>query len=337
MTPAIQASVTHRLQRVTATIIAGLIAASPSAFGQAYPSKPITLIVPTAPGGPVDVTARVVAPEMSAILKQRIVVENRPGAAQKIGIQSLLRAPKDGYTFSTASGASLTINPLIDTAIGYDPLRDFTLLTYAVEIPSVLVVNPALPVRTLDELVAYAKANPSRLAYGSGGSGTSLHFGTESLLSLLAITALHIPYKSSAPALQGLLGGEINLLMPDVGTAKGHIHAGKLRALAISGGQRAKEFPDVPTYAESGRPELKGYEGYKQWVGFMAAAGIPQEATMALQGALEQALRAPKIRESLANLGFPVVGSTPEQFAAWLRAELEANKKMLDSGAVKLQ
>lgn len=314
-----------------------LVAMSHGAFGQAYPVKPITLIVPTAPGGPVDVTARMVAPELSAILKQRIVVENRPGAAQKIGIQSLLRAPKDGYTFSTASGASLTINPLLDPAIGYDPLRDFTLLTYAVEIPSVLVVNPSLPVHTIGELVAYAKANPGRLAYGSGGSGTSLHFGTESLLSLLGFTALHVPYKSSAPALQGLLGGEINLLMPDVGTARGHVHAGKLRALAISGAQRAKDFPDVPTYAETGRPELKAYEGYKQWVGFMAAAGIPQEAAMALQNALDQALRSPKLRESLGNLGFPVIGSTPEQFAASLRSELDAHKKMLDSGAVKLQ
>ncbi|MFM9882493.1 MAG: Bug family tripartite tricarboxylate transporter substrate binding protein, partial [Burkholderiales bacterium] len=295
------------------------------------------LIVPTAPGGPVDVTARIVAPEMSTILKQRIVVDNRPGAAQKIGIQTLLRAPADGYTFSTASGASLTINPLLDAAIGYDPLRDFTLLTYAVEIPSVLVVNPSLPVHSLRELVAYAKANPGRLTYGSGGSGTSLHFGTESLLGVLGITALHVPYKSSAPALQGLLGGEINLLMPDVGTVKAHVHAGKLRALAASGAQRAKEFPDVPIYAETGASGLKGYEGYKQWIGFIAVAGIPQEAKLALQGALEHALRSPKIRESIGNLGFAVVGSTSEQFAASLRAELEANRKMLESGAIKGQ
>jgi tripartite-type tricarboxylate transporter receptor subunit TctC len=309
----------------------------PAAFGQPYPHKPITLIVPTAPGGPVDVTARIVAPEMSAILMQRIIVDNRPGAAQKIGIQTLLRAPADGYTFSTASGASLTINPVLDPAVGYDPLRDFTLLTYAVEIPSVLVVNPSLPIQSLGELIAYGKAHPGRLTYGSGGSGTSLHFGTESLLSLLGITALHVPYKSSAPALQGLLGGEINFLMPDVGTAKSHVQAGKLRALAASGVQRMKEFPDVPTFAEAGGPGLKGYEGYKQWIGFIAAAGIPQEARVALQGALEQTLRSPKIRESLGNLGFPVVASTPEQFAAWLRVELDANKKVLESGAVKRQ
>ena len=318
-------------------VVAAAGVLSTGALGQGYPHKPITLIVPTAPGGPVDVIARVVVPELSAILKQRIVVDNRPGAAQKIGIQALLRAPKDGYTFSTASGASLTINPLIDAAIGYDPLRDFTLLSYAVEVPSILVINPSLPVHSLGDLVAYARANPGRLAYGSGGSGTSLHFGTESLLSLLSLTALHVPYKSSAPALQGLLGGEISLLMPDVGTAKGHVQAGKLRALAISGAQRAKEFPDVPIYAETGRPELKAYEGYKQWVGFMAAAGIPQEAAAALQVALEQALRTPKIREAVGNLGFPVVGATPEQFAASLRSELDAHRKMLDSGAVKLQ
>ena len=314
----------------------GLMAPA-GALGQTYPNKPITLIVPTAPGGPVDVTARIVAPEMSTILKQRIVVDNRPGAAQKIGIQSLLRAPIDGYTFSTASGASLTINPLIDGAIGYDPLRDFTLLTYAVEIPSVLVVNQASPQRSLGELVAYAKANPGKLAYGSGGSGTSLHFGTEALLSLLGITALHVPYKSSAPALQGLLGGEINFLMPDVGTAKSHIAGGKLHALAVNGSRRTKEFPEVPTYPETGVVGLTGYEGYKQWIGFIAAARIPQEASLALRGALEQALRSPRIRESLGNLGFPVVASTPEEFAALLRSELESNRKMLESGAVKRQ
>lgn len=309
----------------------------PGASAQTYPHKPITLIVPTAPGGPVDVTARVVATEMSLILKQRIVVDNRPGAAQKIGIQALLRAPNDGYTFSTASGASLSINPLIDAAIGYDPLRDFTLLTYAVEVPSMLVVDPALPARALSELVTYAKSNPGKLAYGSGGTGTSLHFGTEGLLSLLGITALHVPYKSSAPALQGLLGGEINLLMPDIGTVKSHLNAGKLRALAVSGTSRTKEFADVPTYPETGLPGLKGYEGYKQWIGFIAAAGIPQDASSALQSALEQALRTPKIRETLGNMGFPVVGSTAREFAVLLRADLESNKKMLDSGVVKLQ
>ncbi|MFM9969785.1 MAG: Bug family tripartite tricarboxylate transporter substrate binding protein [Burkholderiales bacterium] len=306
------------------------------ALAQAYPNRPITLIVPTAPGGPVDVTARLVAPEMSNVLKQRVVVDNRPGAAQKIGIQTLLRAPIDGYTIAAASGAAMTINPLIDAAIGYDPLKDFTLLTYAVELPTVLVINPALPARSFGELVAHARANPGKLAYGSGGNGTSLHFGTEALLALLGIKALHVPYKSSAPALQGLLGGEINFLMPDIGTAKSHVIAGKLLAVAASGAKRADELPNVPTYAEASIAALKGYEGYKQWVGFIAAAGIPQETASALQAALEHALRAPKIKESLANMGFPVVASTPQQFGAWLRSELESNRKMIDSGAVKL-
>lgn len=320
------------------TLIAAALGGSCGAIAQStYPNRPITLIVPTAPGGPVDVTARMVAPEISTLLKQRVIVDNRPGAAQKIGIQTLLRAPNDGYTFSAASGAALTINPLIDNAIGYDPLKDFTLLTYAVELPTVLVVNPALPVRSLGELVAHARANPGKLAYGSGGNGTSLHFGTEALLSLLGISVLHVPYKSSAPALQGLLGGEINLLMPDIGTAKPHVQGGKLVALAASGSRRAEEFPNVPTYLETGVAGLKGYEGYKQWVGFIAAAGMPQEAATSLQRALDQALRMPKIKESLGNMGFPVVGSTSQQFAAWLRAELESNKKMMDSGAVKLQ
>jgi len=307
-----------------------------AAQAQSYPSKPITLIVPTAPGGPVDVTARLVAPEMSNILKQRVLVDNRPGAAQKIGIQSLLRAPADGYTIAAASGAALTINPLLDNAIGYDPLKDFSLLSFAVELPTVLVVSPSMPVRSLGEWVAYARSNPGKLAYGSGGAGTSLHFATEALLSLLGLTALHVPYKSSAPALQGLLGGEINLLMPDVGTAKSHILGGKIHALAGSGSKRSEELPSVPTYAEANLPALKGYDGYRQWVGFIAAAGVPPDTASALHRSLDQALRTSKIRESLASLGFPVVSSTPQQFAAWLRSELESNKKMIDSGAVKM-
>jgi tripartite-type tricarboxylate transporter receptor subunit TctC len=284
----IASSINHRSIRFAGiAAIAACLAVPLCVRAQAYPNKPITLIVPTAPGGPVDVTA--------------------------------------------------TINPLIDKAIGYDPLKDFALLTYAVEIPTVLVVNPSLPVRSFAELVAHARANPGKLSYGSGGTGTSLHFGTEEMLSLLGITVLHVPYKSSAPALQGLLGGEINILMPDVGTAKAHIASGKVIALATSGTRRSEEFPNLPTYGESGIPALKGYEGYKQWIGFIAAAGIPQEAATMLQAALVQALRAPKIRESLGNMGFPVVGSTPQQFAASLRSELESNKKMMDSGAVKLQ
>ena len=316
--------------------ITGCLGIPVFALAQTYPNRPLTLITPTAAGGPVDVTARLVASEISVILKQRVVVDNRPGASQKIGIQALLRAPRDGYTFAAASGASLTINPLLDRTLGYDPLKDFTLLSYAIEIPTMLVVNPSVPARSLGELVAYAKANPEKLSYGSGGTGTSLHFSTAALLSMLGITALHVPYKSSGPALLGLLNGAISILMPDIGTAKSHVSSGKLLALAISGSKRSEEFPNVPIFSEMGIPELKGYDGYKQWVGFIAAAGIPQEAATMLQGALDQALRAPKVKEVFGTMGFPIISSTPQQFADQLRGELEYNQKMMDSGVVNL-
>jgi tripartite-type tricarboxylate transporter receptor subunit TctC len=329
----------NRLSRsfMVVAVMAACLGLPIFAQAQIFPNKPITLIVPTAPGGPVDVTARLVASEMSTILKQRVVVENRPGGAQKIGIQSLLRAPRDGYTFAAASGASLAINPLIDSAIGYDPLKDFTFLSFAIELPTVLVVNPSVPARSLGELVAYAKANPGKLTYGSGGNGTSLHFGTEEFLSLLGINALHVPYKSSGPALLGLLANEISMLMPDVGTAKSHIIAGKVLPLANSGIKRSEDLPNVPTFNETGIKEVKDYSGYKQWVGFIAAADMPQEAATVLQKAIDQSLNAAKVKESFRTMGYPVVSSTPQQFATRLRLELESNKKLMASGAVKLQ
>ncbi|TMG77882.1 MAG: tripartite tricarboxylate transporter substrate binding protein [Betaproteobacteria bacterium] len=196
-----------------------------ASHAQGFPAKPILLILPTAPGGPVDIVARIVAPEASKLLGQPVVMENRPGASQKIGIHGMLRAPRDGYTLAAISPASATINPLVDRNVGYDPLKDFTLLSQTVGHPAVVTVHPSLPVRTLQELVAYAKANPGKLAYGSGGNGTSLQFSTSELLMKLGITAVHVPYKSDGPALNDLLGGQINLMIPRaVGAARDQQH-----------------------------------------------------------------------------------------------------------------
>jgi tripartite-type tricarboxylate transporter receptor subunit TctC len=302
------------------------------AYGsEIYPNKPITLIVPTAPGGPVDMAARIVSIELSKILGQRVVIINKPGASQKIGIETLLRSPKDGYTFAACSAASMTISPAIDKNIGYDPLKDFVMLANGIENNRVLVIHPSTPAKNLIELIAYAKANPGKLTYGSGGNGTTLHFSTASLLNLLGLNALHVPYKSSGPALMGVLSGEVNLLMPDVGDVLKHINNGSLIALGISGATRNDKLPSLPTMKESGVQELKNWT-YSSWIGFVAAEGTPLYVTDKLQNALQSALKNPKTKDAFEAVGFTVLASSGEQFQARVREEYELNLKLLSSG-----
>ena len=223
----------RRLLRATAAI-AGCLGIAAFAVAQSYPSKPILIIASTAPGGPVDITARTVAPELSKILGQPVNIENRPGASQKIGTLSLLRSPKDGYTIGMVSPASLTINPLMDRAVGYDPLKDFTFLTYAVESPLVVMVHPTLPVRSMQELVAYGKANPNKIAFGTGGNGTAIHFATEAILSKVGVSGLHVPYKSDAPAHTALIAGEIGMLLPVAAIVKPYVDSRKFITLSTT-------------------------------------------------------------------------------------------------------
>ncbi len=307
-----------------------------ASHAQSFPVKPVLLVLPTAPGGPVDIVARIVAPEASKLLGQPIVMENRPGASQKIGIHSMLRAPRDGYTFAAISPASATINPLVDRDVGYDPLKDFTLLSQTVGHAAVVTVHPSVPVRTLQELVAYARANPGKLTYGSGGNGTSLQFSTSELLMKLGITAVHVPYKSDAPAFNDLLGGQINLMVPGMPVVKSALEAGRLVPLAVSGKSRSPQLPNVPTYGETGIPELKDHS-YRVWIGFAAGAGIPEEAARKLEDAFMRAPRAPAVRQSLEASDFEVIASNAQEFSRELRAELDRNRRVIASGAITVE
>src|SRR5206468_2334426 len=202
--------------------------------------------------------------------------------------------------------------------------------------PAVVTVHPSVPVRTMQELVAYAKANPGKLTYGSGGNGTSLQFSTSELLMKLGITAVHVPYKSDAPAFTDLLGGQINLMIPALGVVKSALEAGRLVPLAISSTTRSPHLPNVPTYGETGIPELKDYS-YRIWIGFAAGAGIPEEAARRLQNAVMRAPRAPAVRQSLEANDFEVIASTAQQFARELREELDRNRKVIASGAITIE
>lgn len=321
--------------RSIALAIAVTSIASP-ALAQTYPSRPITLIVPVNPGGPNDVVARLVAAQLSKLLGQSVVVENRPGASQKIGIRSMLNAPKDGYTISVVSPASMTINPLLDRAVGYDPLKDFTFLTEAVSLYYVLVVNPSLPVKSLQELVVYGNTKPDKLAYGTGGSGTLIHFATQQVLQKLGVTALPVHYKGDGPALMDLLSGQIQLMLAGTGVAQPYIDSGRLFPLATSGPERLPEMANVPTYRQTGIKALENFTT-QSWVGFIAAAGIPAEAARKLHDTLAMALRLPELRKSLEAAGFQVVGSTPNEFAAMVRSALEENRRVIESGAIKAE
>jgi len=326
-------------ERVVARAVAALacsLAYAMASHAQSFPVKPVLLVLPTAPGGPVDIVARIVAPEASKLLGQPIVMENRPGASQKIGIHSMLRAPRDGYTFAAISPASATINPLVDRNVGYDPLKDFTLLSQTVGHAAVVTVHPSVPVRTLQELVAYARANPGKLTYGSGGNGTSLQFSTSELLMKLGITAVHVPYKSDAPAFNDLLGGQINLMVPGMPVVKSALEAGRLVPLAVSGKSRSPQLPNVPTYGETGIPELKDHS-YRVWIGFAAGAGIPEEAARKLEDAFMRAPRAPAVRQSLEASDFEVIASNAQEFSRELRAELDRNRRVIASGAITVE
>ena len=292
------------------------------------------MVVPVNPGGPNDTVARIIAPHLSKLLGQPVVVENRPGASQKIGIKSMLAAPKDGYTIALVSPASMTINPLIDKQIGYDPLKDFTLLTQAVSMYYVLVVHPSLPVKSVQELAAYAKAHPDKLAYGTGGSGTIIHFATQQVLQKLDITALPVHYKSDGPALTDLIGGQIQFMVAYSGAAKPFIDRGSLTPLASTAPERLAELPNVPTYKQTGIKALENFTT-EAWIGFVASAGIPAEAARKLNGALVKVVQLPEVKKSLESAGFNVVASTPGEFAAMLRASLDDNRKVIESGAIK--
>lgn len=309
--------------------------ASP-ALAQTYPSRPITLIVPVNPGGPLDMLARLIAPPLGKLLGQPVVVENRAGASQKIGIQKMLNSPKDGYTIALASPASMTINPLLEKAVGYDPLKDFTFLTEAVSYSYVLVAHPSLPVKSVQQLVAYVKANPDKIAYGTGGSGTAIHFASQQLLQKLGINILPVHYKGDGPALLGLLGNQVQIMVAGTGAAKPFIESGKLTALASTGPERVPELPNVMTYRQTGIKSLENFST-TSWLGVVAADGLAPEAEKKLDDALVKVLQLPEVRKSLEGAGFQVVASTPAEFASMVRTTLEENRKVIESGAIKVE
>ena len=297
---------------------------------QQYPVRPIRFIVPFAPGGSTDLLARFLAPRLTEALGQTVIVDNRGGAGGVIGAELAARAPADGYTIVLGSPGPLTINPNLQK-VPYDTLRDFAPITLATISPFTLVVHPSLPVNSVKDLVALAKAKPGSLNYGSAGNGSVAHFSTEQFKALAGVDIVHVPFKGSGPAVADLLGGRLHLMFENLPTIVPHVRTGKLRMLAVGTQTRSALVPEVPTVAESGVP---GYESSTAF-GVLAPARTPAAVIMRLNREAVKALQAADLKEKLSGLGLEAVGSTPQQYAAHLKDELAKYGRIVKSAGIK--
>ncbi len=297
----------------TALGIAAGLALAGAALAQPYPSKPIRYIVPFPPGGPTDTFSRALTAQLAEALGQPVVVENVPGAAAAIGMDRLAKSPADGYTIGLATTGSHAINPHLYSKIPYNALKDFTPLSLAVAYVNVLVVNPAVPAQSVAELIAYAKANPGKVNFGSAGNGSSNHLSGELLKSLTGAPMQHVPYKGSAPALTDVVSGQLTFMFDILVTSLPQSRSGRVRALAVTSAKRSPFAPDIPTMAESGVP---GYAeaGSDLWFGIVAPAGLPKPVVEKLNGELIRVLRSPAMRERISGQYFDVWTSSPAEF-----------------------
>jgi len=295
-----------------------------------YPTKPIRIVVPFPAGGTTDVLARAAAQKLTESLGQPVVVDNRPGAGGNIGAELVAKSAPDGYTLLMGTVGTHAINPSLYPKMPYDHVRDFAPIILVAGVPNVLVVNPSLPVNSVQELIAYAKANPGKLNFASSGNGTSIHLSAELFKTMAGVQMTHVPYKGSAPALQDLVGGQVQLMFDNLPSSLALIKAGKLKALAVTSKTRAPALPEVPTMAESGLP---GFEA-SSWFGLLGPAGTPQPAITKVNAEIAKWLATPEAKEKLIAQGANVAGGTPEDFARHIAAETAKWQKVVkDSGA----
>jgi len=304
--------------RIVSTAIALLVSAGVGAQpAPAWPVKPVRIVVPFSPGGSTDVTARVIGQRLTEQIGQSFAIDNRAGAGGNIGAELVAKAPPDGYTLLLATTGVMSINQYLYKVLAYDPERDFAPITQLGGLPLVLVANPALPARTLKELVAIARKRPGDLTFASSGIGGGTHMTAELFNAASGLKMVHVPYKGSPQAIQDLVAGNVILMFDQVVSSMPQVNAGKLRALAITSAQRFQTLPDLPTIAESGFP---GFESVS-FNGLAAPAATPREIVNRVQGEVAKALKTPELRERMLRDGMEPVGSTPEAFATFIRSE----------------
>jgi tripartite-type tricarboxylate transporter receptor subunit TctC len=303
--------------RAVAAAALMLVLAS-GAQAQTYPNRPIRLLVGLAPGGGTDVTARIVAAKLGDLLGQQIIVENRAGSGGLIAADTAAKATADGYTLLFGAISYSAIFASLYKKLPYDPVKDFAPISLVATLPNVLVVNPSLPVKSVSDFVAYAKARPGNISYGSSGNGSSLHLSMEMLKTMAGIDVLHVPYKGGAPALADLIGGQIQVMFDNLPGQIAYIKSGRTRALAVTTAKRNAQLPDVPTMIESGVP---GFE-VTVWYGIFAPAGVPKAVVAKLNADLVKTLNLPDVKDRMAQQGADPAPTTPEQFAAFQKSEV---------------
>ena len=317
---------------VAATCLAGMIAASPAAANDWPKQKPITVIVPFAPGGSSDITARSVTQGLAERLGQTVVAENRPGANSSIGAQALARSAPDGYTMMVGSIGTFAINEALFKNLSYNPSKDFRYLSQAVRNPNVLVTSPSFPANTVDELVEYAKKNPNSISYANSGTGSSDQLSAILFRQQTGTTGMDVPYRGGGAAIIDLLGDQVNVSFQNLGAVQTHVQGGKLKALAVTGAERVPELPDVPTLKELGHENIVIYS----WQGFAVPKGTPDDVVNKLSGALQETLKQEDVSKTLRGLGFEVVANTPEEFTKFQQEEVARWREVIESANIQI-
>jgi tripartite-type tricarboxylate transporter receptor subunit TctC len=303
------------------------------ALAQAWPSKPMRIVIAQAPGSASDVISRVVANQLAEGLGQPIVIDARPGAGGVLGTEVAARSAPDGYTLFMANNSSHGSNPAVYAKLPYDAIRDFAPISFVGSVPYVLVVDPKLPVKTLQEFIALVKSNPGKMNYASAGNGSTHHFCGELLKSMTGIDIQHIPYKGSGPGIAGLLGGEVSMMFSNVVDIGSQIKAGKVKPLAVTVPKRASLLPEVPTMPEAGLPDFE----ITSWFGLLVPAGTPAAIISRLNAEAVKALGKAELKATLNTLGLEVASSSPEQFAAHIKSEIAKFGKIAKAAGIKAE
>jgi tripartite-type tricarboxylate transporter receptor subunit TctC len=312
--------------------LVALCALPAAANAQEYPTKPIRLVVPFPPGGPSDIISRVVGQKMQELLGQLIIIDNRAGAGGVLGTDNIAKSEPDGYSIALASAGALAISSSLQEKMLYDPLKDLAPITLVAKVPELLVASTTLPAANVKELIALAKAKPGTINYGSTGPGSMPHLAGELLRISAQIDIVHVPYRGAAPAVNDLVGHQVQVMFLDVPVLLPQIQAGAIKALAVGGRLRVPSLPDLPTMNEVGYPQIEA----DNWYGLVAAAKTPQPIIAKLNAAAVSAMKAPEVQEKLASQGAILIGDTPEEFAGYIRSEIAKWSKVVQAAGIKV-
>jgi tripartite-type tricarboxylate transporter receptor subunit TctC len=319
--------------RLAALSFAVLAASAGAADAPWVPKMPIRVVVPFAPGGPTDITARHLARKLTELLGQPVVVDNRAGANGMIGAELVAKAKPDGYTLLMPTSSTMAINPAVYARMPYDPIRDFAPVTPVVAAPVLLIVTPSLPAKNVKELISIAKSHPGQLVFASTGAGSNTHLALELFRDQAGIKVTHVPYKGAGPAVTDVIGGQAQAMFADLPVLTPFVKAGRLRALAVAGFERTPMFPQVPAMKELGYPRFNA----RQWYGVFAPAGTPREIVMRLNEAIRQAVAAPDLRERYAEIGADVFVTSPEEFGVFVKAEIDRWQEIVKKYGIVLE